>query len=459
VQFADDPTAWFGNDGAAADRLDPAEREKLQQAALNHRLESLISKLKPLAALAKAQGVDASVALDDAPKLFYPHSIYKSYDPAWLEARDFGRMTTWVGNFTARELAPPQGVDLPTIDAWLDWLEAEYRLDIAHSTGTTGRMSLVFRAAEDAPLRLSRIAMTRADWHRSRGLPTDETSLRVIWPGPASGRSTIQKIVAHWQEAVVSAEQNIVTLFDSDLGADYELYVVGARNAQARGELELPAASPYVERSLSEAEHRHANREIILGRMIQKVSDTMRGRRVMLLGGPLTAYPVASAGVATGLRGVFDPTSFSCLLGGLKGFAAPPNFDDTLNMFMGSNLRMPGYGMTELNAGFIGCEAGRYHVPPWVVPWALDPTDSWKPKPRQGTQEGRAAFLDLATRNNWGGIVAADHIQISYDPCPCGRSSPSIAGDIKRVQDPDHDYYFVPAAREAVDAMLEVMRG
>lgn len=458
MQFADDPTAWFGNDGRAADQLDPAEREKLQQAALNHRLGSLLGRLAPLDALARAQGLDPGIDLDQAPQLFYPHSIYKSYDPAWLTSGDFARMTVWAGNFSVRKLAQPDGVALPTIDAWLDWLEAESRLDIAHSTGTTGRMSLVFRAAEEAPLRYSRIAMTRADWHGCRGLPADETTLRVIWPGPSTGRSTIQKVVAHWQHSIVSAEDNIVAQFGSDLGADYELYVVAARNARARGELELPPPGPYVEQSLAEAELRLQNRELILGQMIEKISDTMRGQRVMLLGGPLTTYQVAAAGVAAGLTGAFDPASFSCLLGGLKGFAAPPDFDRTMTAFLGSDRTMAGYGMTELNAGFIGCESGRYHVPPWVVPWVLDPTDGWKPKARRGVQHGRAAFLDLATCNNWGGIVAADHIEIDYGACRCGRSSPHIASDIKRVQDRDEDFFFTPAPRSAIDAMLDALQ-
>lgn len=458
MQFADDPVAWFGNDGRAADMLDPAEREGLQQAALAYRLEGLVGKLPPLAALAGAQGLDTSIALDEAPKLFYPHTVYKSYDPAWLEALDFARMTAWAGNFVARALPSPEGADLPTIDAWLDWLEAEARLDVAHSTGTTGRMSLVFRADDETERRYSGAEMARADWHRCRGLPDDESGLGVIWPGPSSGRSAIQKLVAYWRDAILSDAGDLVTLFDGDLGADYELYVVGARNARDRGVLELPPPSPYVERSLEEAEYRREHLEAMLARMIERLSDTMRGRRVMLLGGPLSAYPVARAGLAAGLAGIFDPASFACLIGGLKGFAAPPDFDETMHGFLGSRLSMSGYGMTELNAAFIDCEAGRYHVPPWVVAWVLDPADRWKPKPRHGTQVGRAAFLDLVTRNNWGGIVAADHVEISYEPCRCGRLSPSIASDIKRVQNPEDDYHFVPADRDAVDAMVEILR-
>jgi hypothetical protein len=73
--FADDPVAYFSDDGFAASALGPAEAEQLQQQAL-----------------AEAQGLDASVALDEAPKLFFPHSFYKAYDPAWLTGHDFARI-------------------------------------------------------------------------------------------------------------------------------------------------------------------------------------------------------------------------------------------------------------------------------------------------------------------------------------------------------------------------------
>ncbi len=38
MQFADDPVAWFGDDGASASAIDPREAEGLQQQALAYRL-------------------------------------------------------------------------------------------------------------------------------------------------------------------------------------------------------------------------------------------------------------------------------------------------------------------------------------------------------------------------------------------------------------------------------------
>ena len=95
--------------------------------------------IPPLHALAEAQGLGPDVALDDLPKLFFPHTIYKSYDPAWLLSGDYARMARWLQNFTTVDLKTGDQPDFASIDAWLDWLEAQCDADIAHSSGTTGR--------------------------------------------------------------------------------------------------------------------------------------------------------------------------------------------------------------------------------------------------------------------------------------------------------------------------------
>ncbi len=129
LQFVDDPIAYFRGDGAAMHALSPAEAEPMQQQALAYRLSQLLPVIPPLAALADAQGLSADIALDDAPQLFFPHSIYKSYDPVWLHRSDFQRMGRWMQSFTTVNLAPDAAPAFSTVDAWLDWLEHDRGLD------------------------------------------------------------------------------------------------------------------------------------------------------------------------------------------------------------------------------------------------------------------------------------------------------------------------------------------
>lgn len=455
--FVDDPIAYFSNDGAAMHALSPAEAEPLQQQALAYRLTQFLPAIAPLAALADAQGLSADIALDDAPKLFFPHSIYKSYDPAWLNALDFPRMSRWLQAFTTVDLGLADAPPFATIDAWLDWLERERGLDVAHSTGTTGRLSLIGRAMDDAVQRHTRNRVVFVDLMRANGMAEDEMWYHILWPGAAGGRSAQQKMADGARIMSAKSRADFTALFDDDLGADYELYVVRARLARSQGRLDMPPPSPHVAEKLAEAEHRQFHFAAYQDRMLDTVADRLAGRRVMMMGSPHGLAAIAAAGLQRGVGGNFARGSAHITVGGLKGLNAPPEYETILDRFLGPSFAVEGYGASEMNTGYLKCPAGRFHVPPWVVMWVLDPAGGWKPRPREGVQEGRGAFLDLAFASAWGGLVTADHLLVDYRPCACGRVTPSIGATIRRVQDRDDDYGWIPAAPGAIDAALDML--
>jgi hypothetical protein len=460
MQFADDPVGYFGGDGSAISALDPAEAETLQQQALAHRLAQLLPHIPPLAALAEAQGLDASATLDEAPRLFFPHSLYKAYDPLWLLNRDFARMTRWLQAFTTCELTGGDVVIHPTVDAWLGWLQRENGLEVSTSSGTTGGPSLIARGRRELLARHQRMRrLLFADWFAHRGLPVDDMEFGLIWPAAASGLTALSKIPEGFRIEGLPSPDALVALYDEDLGIDYELYVMLARQAQARGEQALPAPTAYVEDKLAEAERRQRELPADLDDMLDRVEQFLTRRRVVLNGSPHNLAALAGRAIERGIVGIFAPNSFYDAIGGMKGRAAPENLEQKAQTFLGSKLHVEGYGMSEMNSGFVSCEGGRYHMPPWVVVWALDLANGWAPSPREGRQEGRGAFLDLASSTCWGGLVTADHIQVSYEPCECGRRSPSIARDIKRVQDDHRDVSFTPADVGAMRAAVETLLG
>lgn len=231
-----------------------------------------------------------------------------------------------------------------------------------------------------------------------------------------------------------------------------------ARLARERGELQLPEPSPYGAEMLAEAERRHAQQAQYQERMLDRLAQ-LRGERVMLMGSPHTLAALARSALARGVGGMFGPPSAHITVGGLKGLQAPPDYEATLEQFLGLAIAVEGYGATEMNSCYVKCPHGRFHVPPWVVTWVLDPTDRWQPRPREGVQEGRGAFLDLGFASAWGGLVTADHIEIDYRPCACGRVSPSIGPVIRRVLDKDDDYSWIPASPEAMQAGLAQLSG
>jgi hypothetical protein len=91
--------------------------------------------------------------------------------------------------------------------------------------------------------------------------------------------------------------------------------------------------------------------------------------------------------------------------------------------------------MTEMTSLVVGCDQGRYHLAPWVVLFVLDP-ETGKPKPRNGTQTGRASFFDMTHDGSWGGVITGDQVTAHWDtPCPCGRSTVYLDGKIQRFSE------------------------
>jgi hypothetical protein len=166
----------------------------------------------------------------------------------------------------------------------------------------------------------------------------------------------------------------------------------------------------------------------------------MRDEKLFVTGMWGVMHPVAEAVRKRGYGGRdFHPENAVLLAGGLKRAQLPPDYQETvLNTF---NLSPPFiyqlYSMQELQTVMPRCqEAGRYHIPPWLVCLPLDKAgDTLLPGAGDGEVEGRAAFFDLSMEGRWGGVISGDHIHVDFGPCACGAGSPSIRHDIYRYAD------------------------
>jgi len=93
--------------------------------------------------------------------------------------------------------------------------------------------------------------------------------------------------------------------------------------------------------------------------------------------------------------------------------------------------------MSEMVAPSRACPAGHYHIPPWEIPFLLDPA-SGAQYPRTGTQSGRFACFDLNAETYWGGFVTGDAVTLSWgdtEPCGCGRIGPYVHRGIRRFSE------------------------
>jgi hypothetical protein len=92
-----------------------------------------------------------------------------------------------------------------------------------------------------------------------------------------------------------------------------------------------------------------------------------------------------------------------------------------------------GYGQTECNVHFQRCGAGRFHVPPLVLPMVLD--DALYPI--EGDGVGRYAFSDPFALSYPGFFISGDQVDLRADSCSCGITGYTIAGEISRA--PGHE--------------------
>ncbi|MGW5498896.1 hypothetical protein [Streptomyces olivaceoviridis] len=447
-RFADDPLRWFGGDRAAMHRLPAPDLAALQLAALRLRFTELAQRLPVVTALAREQHVDSIDALDDAAPLLLPHTVYKSYPPSLLSQGRYDQLTRWMSQLTTVDLTGLDTRECDSVDAWLTLVDDRTRLRLAHSSGTSGTMSFVPHTAQQYTLLYDVVRLDTVPL----GTAPDEP-VHVVWPSYRSGRSGIARHATAMADRLArKSPDHFHTLNAGHLSADLMLLAARVRAAGGRpGQVDIPAAlREQRDRYLAE---RHSAPQA-MRRFTAELAERLRGERVVSLSLWQTYHQWAGAGLDQGLEGIFAPDSVLMPGGGAKGSVLPEDWAARVARFAGvPSLRLV-YAMVELIMLSLICPAGGYHVEPWIVPYVLD-ARTGRALPKRGTVRGRAAFFDLTADVYWGGFVTGDHVAVSYDPCPCGRTTPRIEPDISRFE--DDDKITCAATPEALDDALEYL--
>lgn len=451
--FAGDPIAFFERSRLAMHTLPQAELAALQLAALRHRFAELRDRLPVLRTMADEQQITEIVALDDAAALLFPHTVYKSYPASLLVDGRFDRLTTWLSRLTTVDLSGLDVSGCDSIDGWLELLDAETELRLAHSSGTTGTMSF--------------IPHTYTQWDRLYEivrldvLPDDDGgAIDVVWPSYRTGRSGIARHAFAMSERLAGTPDRFHALHPGLLSADVMFLAARLRGAAARGESGRIELTPAMLARRAEFEEAQRASAAGMGEFVERLADTLRGARIASLSTWDVYHEMAGAGLRRGLDGVFAPESVIFPGGGSKGDLLPDDWEVAVRRFAGVPELQFVYAMAEVVALNLLCEQRGYHVEPWVVLYVLDP-DSGMPLPRRGTQTGRAAFYDLTAAIHWGGFVSGDEVTVDWRPCPCGRTTPRIATTIGRYSASrgGDDKINCAASDDALNEALEYLNG
>ncbi len=455
--FGDQPQEMMWLNRTASLEIAPAEAEAIQLAAVRKRFADLRDRLPVLANLAREQGIEEIRDLDDAAALLFKHSVYKSYPVSLIEKNRFDRLTAWLANLTIADLSGVKTDGVETIDDWLDALQRDAGVRITHSTGTSGKLSFLPRGPLDAGLQLrtGRLCQENLFQPEPTGLETVPTVVvghREMYNGYGANVESMVNDLYNGDEAMV------VVMDPGRLSAD--VLSLGGRlaTAESRGEIGRSQISPAILNRLEEFRAAQKDAPARRARFFDTIFETLLGKRVMMAANWAMYNEMLEAGRERGATRIFAPDSLILSAGGTKGKILPGGFKEDIREFLGVDAISEGYGMSEISGLMAKCSAGKYHAPPWMLVFLLDP-ETGAPSERSGTHTGRFGVIDLAIQERWGGILSGDEVTMTFGECACGLSGPHIDDSIRRYSDAEggDDKITCAGAPEAHDNALSFL--
>ena len=374
---------------------DQEKRESLQLEVIKKRFASLRPLVKQLDKLATLQDVDNLNELEEVAPLLFQHTVYKSYPISLIEKGRFDMLTRWLDGLTAHDLSGVDATGCLGFDDWFDVIEAQTDLVPNHSTGTTGKLSIIPRDKLENS-RFERMLVSRGGFgdepNRFELLCSDGSPVPIVYPSYRYGRHVAQRMLNGLVRAIGSEETTYV-LYDELFSADVASLVGRVRGATMRGELDELEIDPELMERFKSTMQRQETGEKDQKALLDRILNDLKGRKVYVFGVVPLLFKWAEIGEQLGLDHIFAPGSIVASGGGLKGVELPDDWKSRIENFLGLEIGT-GYGMSENMSSPATCPEGKYHPTPFTAPFVLD-VETGEPLPRTGTQTGRYAFFDL----------------------------------------------------------------
>jgi hypothetical protein len=432
--MADDPPSFFGYSNRNAHRL-PRERvDEMQLAVLQQRFAELRDRVPVLKAVAAEHGIDRIANLDEGANLVFPDSVYKSYPVSLLEKNRFDQLTKWLGRLTTTDVSKVDARGCDGIDSWLQALEDATGMQVVNSSGTSGAMTFLPRTRKDYRIVSDVFGMTSRDFNGIESVPDLRNEpWHSVYLGFRGGRSHAGRAATWVIDNFAGSKDHFYPLYDMEMSSDVMFTAARIRRAEARGELDHLEVNPVLKARQGEFEAIQKSTAQAMDRIFEKLIS-LKGEKVYIAGMTGALVELSHRGLERGYRQMFGSACIVQCGGGSKGSKLPENWEESVLEFTGANRIGQYYGMTEVTMIASKCGEGHYHIPPWVVPYVLDPEMGGK-LPREGVQTGRAAFFDLVPQTYWGGIATGDEVTVDWNPCACGRTSVHIHPGIRRFSE------------------------
>lgn len=420
------------NDPDQAIAIPGKEMRALQLKAAQHLFDERRGQIDVLSQRARDQGVSKIASAQDLVPLLFSHTTYKSYPESFVLNGRWKMLTKWYSTLSA----VPIEIDLDrieSIDDWVDrmWAAGHY---VYATSGTTGKCSFLNHTDGDRKF-------VERYWEKWTGWPkariTNGERFRYYAGVPKQG----PQAPMHWfthigntfgkPDACFHLGEPLRVSFLNRVGKMRKAMAEGTANAEDVAAFEADMAKREkvmvadIKRLAADViEHRHEPLMISAWQIMWDIIEEARARGIQ--DGDFKDVMLVGMG-RKHFRGPLDPFALD---------------DAAMKLFGPQNVRPrnSGYGMTELSVLNPICEAGRYHMVPWIMLLLLDKNGNTLVERDGEVVEGRGGFLDLSREGRWGGVISGDKLTVDFSAtCPCGRPGPSILDNITRYKDSADD--------------------
>src|SRR5690606_5242213 len=296
------------------------------------------------------QGVDAITDLDDVVPILFQHTAYKSYPMSLLEKGKFKQLTQWLNKLTAHDLSNLDVSDCQSIDDWFQALDEQTPMCIVHSSGTSGKLSIIPRDKDDilrfATCRLRNNEGYGDEPNRVEGyLNGTKQGVPIIYPSYRYGRSGGLRNLQTMADRFDSHAQ-VYTIYDDLMSADVASLAGRVRSAEAKGELDQLEIPEHLLTKYKESLSKQGSQQELQQRFIERVINECQGKEVIFMGVPSILMDCVRLAQERGIDKLFDSKSIIFTGGGAKGVPLPADWKQQVEKFVGAKPYTV-YGMTE----------------------------------------------------------------------------------------------------------------
>lgn len=439
-----------------------ADVARFQLTSAQERFDRLHSTVPFLGRLAANQKLSSINSLDDVIPLFFQPSVFKSYPLSLLENARFDRLTAWLDRLTAHDLSSIDVSGCETIDGWLATLDATSPMRVAHAVAEGGKLTFVPRSRAEEPAAVHSFYQFHQGFGSELSVDFPETKMPIIFWGYRHGYAPAHRRLETEITQIAGGEDQCACLYPFRLSADVLSLAGRLQAAERNGDAAHITINPAVLAQREQYARIVADRRTHIEVFLKRITSEFSGTVCLGMGTWSNVYETMLVAEDLGISDVFSAGS-PINPGGAFGQRGdvPRDWYERICRFLGLPAIPSTYGLTELLAYMRSCSRGQYHLPPYLVPYVLDP-DSSEPAPRSGTVTGRFAFLDLLAETYWGGFVTGDQVTITWDiDCGCGRLGPYLHPEItaySRARGGD-DKISCARVDDAHDRALELLRG